>query len=157
MSDHHRGQKFPPAILWSALAMILLSIGLAVLGRTTGLGRVELPPSTVAEALDLRFVDRADGALVATQVGTGEVLVVFPPGSNGFVRGVLRGMARERKLEQIGAEASFRLTRWSNGHLTIEDMATHRRIDLGSFGHTNEEVFTRLLASRSGAVARVGQ
>lgn len=153
---HHHAQKFPPAILWAALGMIVLSIGLAVLGRVTGIGRVELPESTVAQSLELRFVDRADGALVATRAIGGAELVVYPPGSNGFVRGVLRGLARDRKLEQLGSQASFRLTRWTDGRLTIEDSATRRRVDLGAFGHTNQQVFVSLLSAGSGEVARAG-
>lgn len=153
---HHHTQKFPPAVLWAALGMIVLSIGLAVLGRATGIGRVELPESAVAQSLELRFVDRADGALVATQAVSGAELVVYPPGSNGFVRGVLRGLARDRKLEQLGSQASFRLTRWADGRLTVEDSATHRRVDLGAFGHTNQQVLVALLSAGTQTVAQAG-
>ena len=67
------------------------------------------------------------------------------PGSNGFLRATLRGLARERKRHEGGPEIPFRLTAWSNGRLTLADPATGRTVDLAAFGPTNAEVFGRLL------------
>ena len=39
----------------------------------------------------------------------------------------------------------FRLARWSDGRLTLEDPTTGRRIELGAFGPTNAEVFAELM------------
>ena len=82
--------------------------------------------------------------------GDGVVLVpyqlaVLAPGTNGFARGVLRGLARERRRSDIGMEPPFRLARWSDGRLTLEDPTTGRRIELGAFGPTNAEVFAALM------------
>jgi putative photosynthetic complex assembly protein len=76
-------------------------------------------------------------------------VALLAPGTNGFIRGVLRGLARERRQHNVGAEPPFRLTRWDNGHLSLEDPQTGRRIELGSFGPTNAEAFSRLLARGS--------
>ena len=66
-------------------------------------------------------------------------MYVVAPGTNGFLRGVLRGLARERKLERSAIEPPFRLTRWADGRLSLEDPATGRRIDdLEAFGPTND-------------------
>ena len=58
---------------------------------------------------------------------------------------MLRGLARERKMEAIGPTTPFRLTGYADGRLTLEDPETGRRIDIEAFGHTNLEVFSRLL------------
>ena len=67
------------------------------------------------------------------------------PGSNGFIRVVLRGLARERKLGDIGPQPPFRLTRFVNGQITLTDTSTGKQIDLDAFGSTNAEAFARLM------------
>ncbi len=67
------------------------------------------------------------------------------PGTNGFLRGVLRGMVRERRSSDIGAQVPFVLTRWADGRLSITDPAIGRQINLEVFGPTNSSVFAQLL------------
>ena len=76
-------------------------------------------------------------------------MAVLPPGSNGFIRGVMRGLARERMLHGIDAAPPFRLIRWADGRLSLEDTATGRLIDLAAFGPTNAQAFARLLTAPS--------
>jgi putative photosynthetic complex assembly protein len=68
------------------------------------------------------------------------------PGTGGFLRGVLRGFARDRKLRGLGEEAApFALTRWADGRLSVTDPATGRYVDLGAFGPDNWKAFAQLL------------
>ena len=78
---------------------------------------------------------------------SGSMVEVLPPGTNGFARGVMRGMARERHSREIGSEPPFRLTRWSDGRLSLDDPATGRRIELDAFGPTNTAVFAHLMGA----------
>ena len=57
----------------------------------------------------------------------------------------MRGLVRDRKRQDLGAEAPFRLTRWADGRLSLQDEATGRSIDLGAFGPTNAAVFAHLM------------
>ena len=79
-----------------------------------------------------------------------EVAVVdtLAPGSNGFIRVVMRGLARERRLGDIGAQPPFRLTRYAGGEITLTDTSSGKQIDLGAFGSTNTEAFARLINLR---------
>jgi putative photosynthetic complex assembly protein len=72
---------------------------------------------------------------------------VIAPGTNGFLRATMRGLARQRLREDEGADTPFRLTEWADGRLTLEDPATGRRIEMEAFGETNEAVFARLLTA----------
>ena len=80
---------------------------------------------------------------------------------NGFIRGVLRGLARERRQHEVGAEPPFRLTRWDEWPA---DARGPRNRPRGSSsrrsGQTNRDAFARLLPSASEAsmigAARVG-
>ena len=68
------------------------------------------------------------------------------PATNAFLRVMLAGLVRERRREGEGAPSRpFHLTRWSDGRLTIDDIATHKLIELNAFGPSNSGVFARLL------------
>jgi putative photosynthetic complex assembly protein len=138
---------FPRAMLIAAALLIgvtLLSVSLA---RTLQIKSGETPSAKVVQQHQLRFADRPGGGVLVTDARSGRVIREFEPGSNGFLRGVMRGLARERKRDQLGEETPFVLTHWSDGRLSIEDPANGHRIELEAFGRTNMQVFADLLAS----------
>jgi putative photosynthetic complex assembly protein len=126
-----------------------MAIVAAMMGRLTGVGASHMPNDAALESRDLHFSDRSDGAVVISEAGSGRIVDVAPPGTNGFLRSTLRGLARDRKRQDLGAEAAFRLTRWADGRLSLQDEATGRSIDLGAFGPTNAAVFAHLMTARS--------
>jgi putative photosynthetic complex assembly protein len=153
MSDF-RHEKFPAwvpkaaAALVGSTMLIVFGIRLGVLpGRpTTPELRAEQKVSVVSER-QFRFADRADGALIATDARTNEVALVLEPGSNsGFIRGVMRGLMRERRLHEVPRDGAVTVTQWANGALTLTDPSTGRIIELGSFGDTNRAAFAQLLS-----------
>jgi len=145
MSHSHPNLAFPRAALLAAAALLTLALVSAAATRIAGDYVMERPPGVAAANSDLRFADRNDGAVVVTRVPDGSTIAVLEPGTNGFVRGVLRGLARERRFRGVGAEEPFRLTRWADGRLSLKDPATGRNIELRAFGPTNEAAFARLL------------
>lgn len=96
---------------------------------------------------DLLFEDRSDGGVAIVDARAGTAVSMIAPGEGGFVRATLRGLARERKREELGRETPFRLTVWGDGRLTLEDPATGRFVDLGAFGQTQVETFARLITA----------
>ena len=141
-------QPFPRGALVSAAALIGLSLVAAAAARLGGL-QAGQPPSaeTAVASRDLRFADRADGAVVVSEAAGGRVVDVLAPGTNGFARAVLRGLARERRREEIGREPPFRLTRWADGRLSLADTSTGQEITLQAFGPTNAQAFAQLLTA----------
>lgn len=94
----------------------------------------------------LRFSDRADGAVIIEDVGTGGTALLLEPGTNsGFIRGVMRGLARERRMQGIDSQPPFDLTLWKDGELSLTDTVTGRSIELNAFGTTNRATFLDLL------------
>ena len=126
--------------------LIVISILLAAFGRMTGVGVAEVSPKGVVVARDLKFLDGPNGGIVVEDAATDQTVAVLPSSTNGFVRVVMRGLARHRKVAGLGPEHPFRLTQWSSGHLSIEDRQTGRSVQLGAFGRPNRDVFARLLA-----------
>lgn len=141
-------QPFPRGALIAAGSVIAFTIVLSAVGRYARLGEPAAPalsPASAAHTIDLKFADQPNGGVLVTQAGTGAAVAVIPPNSGGFVRGVLRGLTRERMMHRIGAGPPFRLSQWGDGHVEIEDLADGRRIDLNAFGPTNRDAFLRLL------------
>ena len=145
MSDPFGDQPLPRGIILGAVALVGLTIVLSAGARVSGIGTTSMPVSAAVESIDLRFRDRSDGAVIVMQAEADNVIAVLSPGTNSFVRGTLRGLVRQRKLENVGPQPPFTLTRWADGRLTIEDPATDRSVDLGAFGPTNAQAFAQLL------------
>ncbi|MCU0659273.1 MAG: putative photosynthetic complex assembly protein PuhC [Polyangiaceae bacterium] len=148
---HHHVQTVPRAALIGAAVLIMTSIGLAAGARQARLAARDSVVKPAIEVVFVRFEDRPDGSLRMLDADTGRELTQVPPRSNGFVRGVLRGMFRSRKLEALDRNARFRLAREADGHLTLEDAEVGRRVHLDSFGPSNSAAFSELLAAARGA------
>jgi putative photosynthetic complex assembly protein len=147
-------ERFPPWVLGAAGGIVGITL-IVVFGVRLGvLPARPTAPELRAEAhvgvvksADFIFADRADGALVATDANTGKPALVLEPGSNsGFIRGVMRGLMRERQLHEVSRYGAVTVTQWADGALTLKDKSTGRVIELGSFGSTNRAAFAQLLA-----------
>jgi putative photosynthetic complex assembly protein len=113
----------------------------------TGQGNLHVADAPVATVRTFLFEDRSDGSIVVLDAATHAQVDSVPPASNGFLRGTMRGLARERKRQGIGADVPFELVGHTDGRLTLIDPATRRRVDLESFGPTNAAAFARLMST----------
>ncbi|MBL8953851.1 MAG: hypothetical protein JNK82_23950 [Myxococcaceae bacterium] len=143
MSQGH-DVHIPKPVLLGAAVLMVSSLALA---GTARVWRDTAPRPVPLEQYEVSFEDRSDGAVVMFDAKTGREVKVLAPGGSGFVRGVLRGMFRQRKLESLGREARFLLAREADGQLSLEDPQTGRRVTLDVFGPTNTEAFAELLAA----------
>jgi putative photosynthetic complex assembly protein len=153
VSDFHN-EQFPVGALYAAAGLIGISL-LAVFSVRLGLveGRPTAPEVRVANNVavvrerDYRFSDREDGALVVADAASDEPVVILEAGSNtGFIRGVMRGLMRERMLKKAERASPVKITEWADGALTLTDLGTGRIIELGSFGPDNRRAFAAILA-----------
>ncbi|MGZ8377617.1 MAG: photosynthetic complex assembly protein PuhC [Gemmatirosa sp.] len=138
----------PRPLRVGALLLAALVVALAAGARIGGGGHVTLPGAVVAEELALLIVDGADGSVAVLDARTRAPVAAFAPGEGAFVRGVLRALARGRRLRGIGADAPFRLARWADGRITLADPATGAHVELAAFGTTNAAAFVALLPAR---------
>lgn len=141
-----------------ALAMALALVGVSLIMTTAvrlGFAEREAVPSverakadvTAVETRRLTFADRADGAVLVTDADSGATVAVIAgeQGNGGFVRGVLRGMARDRRMRGVGSQPPFTLTLWQDGSLSLTDTATTKSVELGAFGPDNRAAFAAFL------------
>jgi putative photosynthetic complex assembly protein len=147
MSDAAGDRTLPKGALAGAGALVVLSLAMVGIARVTGYQPQRPQASAVIESRDLRFVDRSDGAVLIYSTDEHRPVDVLQPGTNGFVRGVLRGLVRERRAERVGKAPPFRLTRWADGRLSLDDPSTGRHVDLEVFGPTNSGAFADILVA----------
>lgn len=136
---------------------VLLAVGAVLLATLIGVASVRLSGTDISEpdeaavaVRELRFEDRPDGSVVVIDAPSQTVIHTMT-GENGFFRGALRGLARERKRNGLGSEQPFQLIGRADGRLTLVDPATGQRIDLESFGPTNAAVFARFMSDAPAA------
>jgi putative photosynthetic complex assembly protein len=154
-----RPDMLPRGTLMLAAALVTFAFAATVTVRVAGLPVAASPAALRAESRvqavasrSLRFVDRADGAVVIQDAGAGGVASVIEPGEQtGFVRGVMRGLARERRQHGIGDRPPFTLTLWRDGQLSLTDSATGRSVELTAFGSSNRAAFAALLPGAKGS------
>jgi putative photosynthetic complex assembly protein len=146
MSKSHTVERgIPRAALMGAATLVCGSLILVGVARLTGYAPAKPPASAIIQSQELRFADRADGAVLVYASEKDVLVDTLPPGTNGFVRGVLRGLVRERRADHIGSTPPFRLTRWADGRLSLDDPSTGRHVDLEVFGPTNAGAFAEIL------------
>ena len=149
-------QPFPKGALYAAAALIgatLLLVGGSRLQQTlhpTPTPAISDVHGGVLQSRSLLFADGPNGEVLVQDTDTGATLHVEPR-SEGFVRGVLRALARQRAIQQLGQDAgAFTLTTHENGSLWLTDEATGDRIELGGFGADNRAAFASLLEQEGG-------
>ncbi len=142
-SVHARPERIPRWLVRSIGVMLVLVLGGVALMRLSGFSPAVAPAATLAERA-LAFADASDGAVIVSDAASGETLAQLH-GEQGFLRGVLRGLARERRARGVGAATPYRLSLHADGRLLISDPHTGQRIDLASFGPDNAAVFARWL------------
>lgn len=139
--------RFPRAPLFALGAMLIASVVTVAAVRVTGVGAVHTADAAPVATREFRFEDRPDGSIVVLDATGTRVADTVAPGTNGFLRGTMRGLARERMREGVSPTLPFKMIGHADGRLTLEDPGTGRRVDLGSFGPTNAAVFAHIMAT----------
>jgi len=135
---------FPRWVLLSVGCILAFSLVSVAAVRLTGNGPDQTRGAVTVER-SLRFEDRSNGDIAVIDGRSGDLLTTVQ-GEQGFLRGAVRSLARERRTRQLGPEQAFQLIASADGRLTLFDPATGQRVELGAFGPTNAGAFAPFLA-----------
>jgi putative photosynthetic complex assembly protein len=144
MGELFAGSSFPKQAVHAGAALVGLAILFAGVARSTDFGATRLVTAPIVELVSLRFLDDPAGGINVETV-KGAHLVHFSAGEGGFLRGVMRGFARDRRARELGSEPAFEVARHADGRLTLADPQSGRIIELNSFGPSNSGLFQNLL------------
>jgi len=140
-------EKNPPfiraAIFFLLLSILGYSINLFFLDEKT-----QSSNQTPSVVKVLKFEDLQDGGVAVIDTSSNQVIHVVT-GEAGFVRGILRTIARERRIRGIGKDEPVRLMSFKDGRLVLHDPLTNTQIELESFGSMNVESFRVFLKNKN--------
>ncbi|WP_295632277.1 photosynthetic complex assembly protein PuhC [Novosphingobium sp.] len=153
MTAHSHADMLPRGTLIIAGALVTFAFAATVVVRVAHIPAAASPAAMRATnhvelvaSRNLRFIDRADGAVIIEDADKGNTASVIEPGQQtGFIRGVMRGLARERKMRGLGNQPPFNLSLWRDGELSLTDTVTGRSVELTAFGSSNRASFMVLL------------
>ena len=150
MSEIAADQEIPKGAILGAFALIVFAIVSVSVGRFTGIGTVHFDHASPVQSTSLRFEDRPDGGIAVIAPNSGAVLGIIEPGSDGFIRTVLRSLAFDRQRHHIGSGPAFTLNKWSDRHATLDDPSTGRSVDLVALGKTKMQAVSNLMIMAGG-------
>jgi putative photosynthetic complex assembly protein len=131
----------PIVVRWVMLSLALLLLGVfAVRQSGQDIRQADAP---VVWQKNLHFEDGERGEIVVIDAATRQQVAVFE-GEQGFLRGTLRALVRERKKRAIGADEAFELSSHADGQMVLRDPATGEMIHLASFGPSNAQIYRQL-------------
>ncbi len=124
--------------------LALMALTLAVVGWAQQQGwRVATQDAPTAWEMSLQFKDLPNGDIAVIDAQLGLTLREFS-GEQGFLRGSLRALARQRRIAEADRDAPVLLRALVDGRLLLIDPTQGSRIDLDSFGPSNKAVFAGL-------------
>ncbi len=144
-------ETIPRIFVRAIFGLMVFSLVAVFVGQQTGVGLRLTPAAAPVEERVLVFEDRTDGSTVVRDHETGAKVALLEADGAGFIRGVLRGLTRDRALTRMSETNVYLLTAWDDGRLSISDPETGQKFDLNSFGTDNLEAFARFLKSREDA------
>jgi putative photosynthetic complex assembly protein len=143
--------SFPRLPLTAIILLISFTLGGVAVARLAGVSpHIVIHTDEPVETRLLRFEDRKDGSVAIMDAKTSTDIAVAAPGTNGFLRGTLRGLMRTRKLREIAKTEPFRLERYATGQLVLVDTRVNKDISLDAFGPSNAAVFAAFLSTQKG-------
>jgi putative photosynthetic complex assembly protein len=148
-SDHLPPDPIPKPLLYGAAALMCLALSAAMFGTPERFNDPAKLRPAVAQQKSLLFVDQPGGHIAVLDGASRATISTYGPDDGGFLRTVLRGLARERQLAGFGPEQQFLLYRAAtDNRLIIEDPTTGKVIGLDAFGGDNAKVFAALLVKK---------
>ncbi|MEN1729217.1 MAG: photosynthetic complex assembly protein PuhC [Pseudomonadota bacterium] len=139
----------PKGVLIAASLLLAFVVSVAAFYRIAGIPPGSQVPAPDATARTMPFLveDGENGQVIISNpsIEGDQTIKVIEYGEGGFIRGVMRGLARTRRAHHIGKEHPFLLMEQSNGRLILEDPQLSHRIELTAFGPDNVAAFRELL------------
>ncbi|MEQ8514618.1 MAG: photosynthetic complex assembly protein PuhC [Chromatocurvus sp.] len=126
-------------------AIVIMTVATVAAMRLSGFTPDTSIDSPVVHEVALRFVDIEGGEVHVFEETSGRRVATLEPAQDSFIRGVMRGMARERRSRDIDMKPPFNLISYADGSMIVEDPSVGMHINLVAFGPTNIGSFRTLL------------
>jgi len=140
-----RGAIIHRRAVFACCVLAVLTVVMTAIIQWTGSGRYYSPQADAVAVAELRFEDEADGVVAVYDAATGARLIEYGMDEGAFVRSVMRGIARQRRMRGEGQAVPVVLSELTDGQLWLTDPTNEIEIYLGAFGPDNSSAFAELL------------
>lgn len=154
MSDTQPHQRYytpkdrdvvPTVMVRVLFGIVMLCLILVSAHVWTGQPREAVPPvSPVVAERTIYLAGDISGAATVTDAD-GTVIADLSPEEGGFVSGVYRVIAHERKKARVAPDGPVVVAAFENGRMAVTDPSTGWSADLMGFGQDNAAAFAKLL------------
>ncbi|KAA5804029.1 phosphonate-binding protein [Alkalicaulis satelles] len=131
--------------VFAMCVLVVATMIIAAFAQWTGAGARYAPGDDPVFSAELLFDDGARGLVTVNNAANGARLIEYGENEGVFVRGVMRTVARQRRMRGLGRETPVRLARFEDGQLWLIDPASGVNIYLNAFGPDNRDAFDDLL------------
>ncbi len=135
---------------------LIVAVGAICIGALIGTAAMRLgdvppraqgPAEATAEAREAILIRQLDsGGIAILDPATGARYAFLPEGEDGFIRGLIRVIDRQRMQHGVAFDGPLEIVRWESGHLALVDPATEWRAELIGFGADNYATFATLMS-----------
>lgn len=139
-------RPIPPAIIIGGGLVMAVSLLVVVSARMGVAPRQTRPVAAAVASYDFR-VSAPDSTGMETVLSARNGARVGPLAGRGddFLPSLVDKLHQERRLKGLADTAPFRLVRFSDGRVSMQDPVTGRELNLESFGSVNEANAARLI------------
>ncbi len=145
MPHHHDEIVIPRPMLFAAGALVAVSIVAASASVLFGSADKPSPKTPAVAEAALLFEDRPEGVVAVLDAQSGRSLIEYGENEAAFIRVVMRGVARQRRMRGEGPETPVVLSRHEDGQIWLHDPASDMRFYLDAFGRDNAGAFAEIL------------
>lgn len=131
LKDPHH---IPRHLVVMAAAIVVLTVVIVGVAQWTDTGTPGSNNGTLEFSQDLRFAPMDGGRIAVIDVATGDTVTMIEAGTDGLIRGALRGLGMSRDAAELDPNAPYQLQRFAESGVYLSDALTGRSIRLESFG-----------------------
>ena len=144
-ADAGPGPAWGAYVAAGVLASIIL-LGVSLPPHHGALLPTEAPQAPLQASRQIRFVELPHDDLAVLDGASGRSIALVPAGQNGFLHGVVHGLAATRRHAGVNTARPYGLLLYADGRLVLSDPPTGTSIDVEGFGPTNAASMLRFLA-----------
>ena len=144
----------PKVPLGLAVGLVIMVIALAASASLYGHGAVRTPPIQVQSQHSVRLVADPSGDVLVYDGATNVLTRRVPAEHSGFLRGLLRVIARRRMIAHAPEDAPITVVRGVDGTIELSDPSSGLEVPVTSFGPTQVETIASLLVPQAGLAAK---
>jgi putative photosynthetic complex assembly protein len=130
----HDPHHIPRPLVMMAAGAALLTVLVVAFAQWTGIGDLRANAGLPEFSQEIQFLPLEGDRIAVQNVADGSLITTVEAGTDGLLRGALRGLGMSRNHSGFDLAAPYQLQRFAEDGVYLSDALTGRSIRLDSFG-----------------------